>query len=108
MTAPASRRGFLRDLAKLPLIGGGVTIIGAPTAVAEPITEDLLCNYETWLSQELYALARERRSGLPVGHYASVPTSAWRWHNQQRGTEAPSTRAALVLSTVGCGWEWLL
>ncbi len=43
MSAPSDRRGFLRGLATLPLIGGGVTLIGNPTrAAAEPVTEDLL------------------------------------------------------------------
>jgi len=35
-TILTERRGFLRALAGLPLIGGGVTLVGAPTAVAEP------------------------------------------------------------------------
>lgn len=41
MTGPESRRGFLRGLVSLPLIGGGVTLIGAPTAAATPVTPDL-------------------------------------------------------------------
>ena len=31
-----ARRGFLRQLAHLPLIGGGVTLLGNPTAAAVP------------------------------------------------------------------------
>lgn len=46
---PSSRRGFLRGLTRLPLIGGGVALIGAPTAVAEPLTPALLDSYEAWL-----------------------------------------------------------
>ena len=34
----ADRRSFLRQLASLPLIGGGVTLIGKPTAAAVPVT----------------------------------------------------------------------
>jgi hypothetical protein len=30
------RRGFLRQLCHLPLIGGGAALLGVPTAVAEP------------------------------------------------------------------------
>jgi hypothetical protein len=33
-----ARRDFLRSLAHLPLIGGGVTILGNPTAAAVPVT----------------------------------------------------------------------
>ncbi len=40
------RRGFLRGLVTLPLIGGGVTLIGNPTAAAEPVTKELLVNYQ--------------------------------------------------------------
>lgn len=36
MSGPASRRGFLRGLTTLPLIGGGVTLIGRP-AKAVPL-----------------------------------------------------------------------
>ena len=42
MSDPLARRGFLRGLAHLLLIGGGVTLIGNPTAAAEPVTEELL------------------------------------------------------------------
>ncbi|MCJ2114103.1 hypothetical protein MKK64_23320, partial [Methylobacterium sp. E-025] len=59
MSTPSNRRGFLRDLVSLPLIGGGVTLIGNPTAVATPITASLLANYETWLNQEAYKVACE-------------------------------------------------
>lgn len=38
-TNPSSRRGFLRGLAGLPMIGGGVAIIGSPTAAAVPVNE---------------------------------------------------------------------
>jgi hypothetical protein len=42
MTNPNTRRGFLRGLTAFPLIGGGVTLIGNPTAAAEPVSRDLL------------------------------------------------------------------
>ena len=38
----ADRRTCLRGLASLPLIGGGVALIGNPTAAAVPITGPLL------------------------------------------------------------------
>jgi hypothetical protein len=131
MSAPASRRGFLRDLATLPLIGGGVTLIGSPTAVAAPITESLLDSYDAWLEFERRILQWERyrntemnyrlhqpfvmqmydREGKPkgpatAGDYIPAANPGAQYH---RGGEAPaSARAALVLSAVGCNWreEW--
>jgi hypothetical protein len=54
------RRGFLRQLCKLPMLGGGVALLGAPTAVAEPVTPDLIAAYDQWLTLEHYLLAEER------------------------------------------------
>jgi hypothetical protein len=145
------RRGFLRGLVTLPLIGGGVSLIGAPSAVAEPITPALLAAYRRWLEMEQYLLfeeipeqppARARlslegRSGSDVAAilraeerldelYADIRA---RWHHfrarAQFGGEVfrspvdrlyltrdmaivsppASTRAALVLSAVGCDWR---
>ncbi|MCJ2112371.1 hypothetical protein MKK64_14375, partial [Methylobacterium sp. E-025] len=90
-------------LVSLPLIGGGVTLIGNPTAVATPITASLLANYETWLNQEAYKVACELRHP-PLGALTTLYTPAWQWH-QERESQPPSQRAALILSAVGCGWE---
>ncbi len=38
---PSSRRGFLRALTTLPLIGGGIPLIDAPSAVAAPLAPAL-------------------------------------------------------------------
>lgn len=103
MSGPASRRGFLRDLVGLPLIGGGLTLIGAPSAVAAPVTPDLMANYESWLAMEARAVSQELRPGYPPGSVTTLYTDAWRWHHDG-AAPPPSTRAALVLSTVGCGW----
>lgn len=46
------RRGFLRGLTSLPLIGGGVTLIGNPTRAAVPITEALQDTYIAFLAHE--------------------------------------------------------
>jgi len=54
------RRGFLRQLCKLPMLGGGVALLGAPTAVAEPVTPALIEAYRRWLELEHYVLAEER------------------------------------------------
>lgn len=52
MTDNANRRGFLRGLVTLPLIGGGVTLIGNPTAAAVPVTPELMHRYCAWLARE--------------------------------------------------------
>lgn len=59
------RRGFLCQLASLPLIGGGVTLIGQPTASAEPVTPDLLEAYKTWLDMEMRFLCWDM-AGDPI------------------------------------------
>lgn len=41
----ADRRTFLRGPASLRLVGGGVTLIGNPTAAAVPVTASLLETY---------------------------------------------------------------
>jgi hypothetical protein len=46
------RRGFLLSSAALPFIGGGTSLIGAPTAIAEPVTEALVWGYKSWLYYE--------------------------------------------------------
>jgi hypothetical protein len=40
MTGPLERRGFLRGLAAIPLMSGGVTLIASPTKAAEPLTPE--------------------------------------------------------------------
>ncbi len=106
MSGPASRRGFLRDLAGLPLLGGGLAIIGAPTAVAIPVHNGLLRSYETWLIDELKRLVAETRPGItPFYQSGILDEPAYEFHYPRLGASPlPSTRAALVLSTVGCGW----
>lgn len=108
MTGPASRRGFLSGLVSLPLIGGGLTLIGNPSAVAEPASELLLREYANWLAYERYR-AQVEAYGDDRGDWYSLQGAAYRWH-EQRGDRLnlivpPSTRAALVLSAVGCDWR---
>ncbi|WP_419830628.1 hypothetical protein [Methylobacterium sp.] len=107
MTAPASRRGFLRGLTTLPLIGGSVALIGAPSAVAASITPGMLATYSAWLDIERRAL-----------HYASCvhrdanfipyinPGANYHWgeaafDRHRWGIEA-QMRAPIVLAAVGC------
>ena len=107
------RRGFLGGLVSLPLVGGAVTLIGQPTASAEPVTPDMLATYSDWLFYERRVLMSEmaaydppdaRRLGSLVGDRSDdfhFPGMAPGWMDIPQ----PSTRAALVLSTVGCDWR---
>ena len=60
MSEAILRRGFLRQLCTLPMLGGGVALLGAPTAVAEPVTPGLIDAYARWLTLERYLLIEER------------------------------------------------
>lgn len=132
MNVPASRRGFLRGLASLPLIGGGVTLIGAPTAVAETCTDATPDAYVALLAHEHRAALRESivrgaqrrvaehpaagrsyrpeyvdevrerldRGEVPMFWFPEMPAV-----ERLVSAEPPSTRAALVLSAVGCNWR---
>ena len=119
MSAPSDRRGFLRGLVSLPLIGGGVTLLGAPSAVAEPVTVRLLREYHDWLMYERHELAREIQANPRlVVNVNACWGAAWRWHRARGplcldsdgdamgdGSSFPSGRAALVMSAVGCNWR---
>lgn len=111
MSGPASRRGFLSGLAALPMIGGSVALVGAPTAAAEPITQELLYGYAEWLLLERRILMmdlvqdRELRDLSRPGNrlteaFHLPPGGGW------REVPKPSTRAALVLSAVGADWRY--
>jgi hypothetical protein len=60
--AEMPRRGFLAQLVKLPLIGGGLSLIGQPQAVAEPVTPGLLEAYRSWLVMEFFLPSRGNES----------------------------------------------
>lgn len=105
------RRAFLRGLAALPLVGGSVSLIGSPTAAAVPVSRDLLHSYNEWLLYERRLLAMEMFPGYGAAAEDLVPgnTGASDYHfPSYPGTwqelPQPSTRAALVLSAVGCRW----
>ncbi len=101
-----SRRSFLRGLASLPLIGGGVTLVGNPTAAAVPATDALMCRYVAFLAAEhreaLVSLFEARGHGFCVRN----PPMYWMpdehrdaAHVAQRSD--PSARAAVILSAAG-------
>ena len=111
----ADRRSFLSGLASLPQIGGGVTLIGNPTAAAVPVTDTLLERYGLFLAieaREALIECRERRCARE-GHpdAAAVmrewtercifaPDNPWMRGLLDVGGR-PSTRAAVVLSAAG-------
>jgi len=128
------RRGFLRQLCTLPMLGGGITLLGAPTAVAEPVTTGLLDAYYDFLTTECNFLCREkprpwngpsldeppRHLGRDHPLYQAwaqetvAAHDAWKQRieadNARRAalpvfSRSPSTRAALVLSAVGFDWK---
>jgi hypothetical protein len=119
MSGPASRRGFLSGLVSLPLIGGAVTLIGSPVAAAEPISRALIDSYDAWLFYERRRLKAEKIGPAmdwdTPGHedafkvawdFVPVANGGFRYSTSRNGIAAPpSTRAALVLSAVGCDWR---
>lgn len=131
LASPMPRRGFLAGLARLPLIGGSVALLGQPSAVAQPATLQIVEAYKTWLHYEHRRLSWEM-ADFPtnVAHYGGTREErysyierltlnlgtgdACKFHWRDDATPAFS-RAALVLSTVGCDWrddeapaDWLL
>ncbi|MDP4023710.1 hypothetical protein Q8W71_13825 [Methylobacterium sp. NEAU 140] len=114
MTESSNRRGFLRGLTTLPLIGGGVTLIGSPTGAATTGTTECLKTYITWLHYEqravhdyLWPEAAGRGQYIPLDN----PGASFHFHDlaglrdwPRVGQEA-AFRAPVVLSTVGCDWR---
>lgn len=117
-TTNPSRRGFLRGLTMLPLIGGGVTLIGNPTATAVPVSQKLIDSYKAWLhfehrmlSYEMAGYDQEVAQFVEDCHHTTNDGGGWHFQWSVPGARGPagwidapqpSTRAALVLSAVGC------
>ena len=108
----APRRTFLRQLVTLPLIGGGVTLIGEPTAVAEPPSRHTLAHYANWLFYERRILCHELANGdsafareLQRRREEVEPEFHFPPHRDWRDVPMPSTRAALIMSAAGFDWH---
>lgn len=124
-TNDPARRGFLRSLVTLPLIGGGLTLIGKPTSAAVPVTDQLLEHYDTWLFHERRRLRLERfgskieptgvyragdlQVGTIIGRFDGAMIDLVRFNTASTFHDGPSaspiTRAAVVLAAVGCDWR---
>ena len=111
------RRGFLRGLASLPLVGGAITLIGSPTQAATVVTPDLMQSYKSWLhtehrmlSWEMAGYDIERGKAMERTFIHDTPGADWHWqwvsNGYQgpagwRGAPQPSGRAAVILSAAG-------
>ena len=106
MTGPHNRRGFLRGLTTLPLIGGSVALIGSPVRAAQPVTPGMLATYSAWLEYERRFLMQ---ASLGEGGERFIPciNPGSQFHfpdsydRDRIGREAQA-RAAVVLAAVGC------
>lgn len=122
MSNSSEQSGILRRLTTLPLVGGSVALIGNPTAVDLEPTPVMLEAYSAWLNFELMHLnASIHPPTLDGGVSMAVAmrNDGAKFHLREMAaspscsTDAPwerlglaaRHRAALVLSTVGCGWE---
>ena len=107
MTGPSNRRGFLRGLTTLPLIGGSVTLIGSPTQAAEPVTPGMLATYSAWLDIERRALHDASCVSRDANFIPYInPGANYHWREaafdrHRWGVEA-QMRAPIVLAAVGC------
>lgn len=105
MIAP-SRRGFLRDLTTLPLVGGSVALIGSPSAAAVPVTPGMLATYSAWLWFERRALMDGAVGGtadsfVPCVNPGSVFHFPRNFDRRRFGYEA-AQRAPVILAAAGC------
>jgi hypothetical protein len=103
VTGPADRRGFLRGLVSLPLIGGGVTLIGSPSAAAVPITGGMVATYLAWLhfEQRYVSWAVNARGVVPMMN----PGACFHYVRGEHPTDIARKalcRAPVILAAAGC------
>ena len=111
-----ARRSFLHGLVTLPMIGGGVTLIGNPTAAAVPVTDALHARYTEWLAVEYgnALIERDGREAPPsVRDFHIDYRRRWCEGNRTLNPDPasgrfrllpfvpPSARAAVILSAAG-------
>ena len=111
MTDAPSRRSILRGAFQLSVLGASVPLVTRRVFAGEPtlITPQLLAAYSCWLHYERRILCEEMHpeAGDNADAFVPVNTGADRFHfprgegRSWRDVPPPSTRAALVLSTVG-------
>ena len=103
-----SRRGFLRAGTGAALVTGGAAL--APIAAAAPLAPlpELLSRYAVWLHMERRLVSMEMwpELGPKAEDFVPADRHATRFHfpwdgRSWRDVPPPSTRAALVLITVG-------
>lgn len=101
MSRPQDRRGFLRGLASLPLVGGSVALIGSPTAAAVQPSAGMVATYVAWLDAERRLAAHVSGFGGMVP--ALNPGAEYHaWSDCHLAGRAAITRAPIVLAAVGC------
>lgn len=103
MSGPASRRGFLSGLTTLPLVGGSVALIGAPSAAAVPVTGGMVATYLAWLhfEQRYVAWAVGSRNYVPMLN----PGAAFHGRRGEHPTTTARNalnRAPVILAAAGC------
>lgn len=102
MKPDASRRGFLRGLTTLPLIGGSVALVGSPTAAAVPVTGGTIATYLAWLHFEY----RYVRWAVSSQGFVPMMNPGAGFHSQVGDVHVAARRsvelAPVVLATVGC------
>ncbi len=104
MSLPSNRRGFLRGLTTLPLIGGSVALIGSPVRAAQPITPGMLATYSAWLHYEQRAI--QCSIGMANASFIPELNPGSLFHfvgdSRDRFELDAQLRAPVVLSAVGC------
>ncbi len=110
-----ARRGFLRGLLSLPLIGGGVALIGSPTGAAEPPSQACLESYLAWLHYETRFVHDALYPGYRLKHGTIIPLrnagANFHFADRRRGgglevvAAEAAARAPVVLAAVGCDWR---
>jgi len=114
MTSPANRRGFLSGLVSLPLIGGGVMLIGKPVGAAGEPSRLCMESYLAWLHFEKRAVHSALYPEIPRGTFVPQDNKGAQFHFAdrfghhgwwQRVKQEALSRAPVVLATVGCDWR---